>query len=160
MVRRAFNVNRLRLRGDWCTYCGLVATTDDHFPPLAFTGSTGAGFIIPCCHECNCVLGANHPNSFSGRVAYIKTKIRRRNRKVLAHIEWSDEELAQISPKLSREYAAWRTKRLEVQERLAWNAESYLCLIVQRSGFADLNASLGFSEGSAPLWLTRLEVLW
>lgn len=86
-----------------------------------------------------------------------KKSIETKHKKYLNHIEWSEEELNSMSLKFRKEFAAWKNLKHETINRLAWNARVYLSLIVKRSDFARLGASLGFSQESEPVWLMLLK---
>lgn len=149
---------RIRLRGSQCIYCGERSNSDDHWPPISYSGVSGKGFVFPCCIECNVLGNMFFPLSFTGRADYIKSAIRRKYKKYLNYIEWSDEELQQVSVKLRKEYIAWYEMKKITQERIAWNAIAYFSSIVLTSDFAHLSANLGFSEGSEPKWFIELRL--
>ena len=158
-VRFAFpNRFRIRLYGDRCIYCGEDANSDEHWPPLAASVSAGGGFILPACIECNCIAGAAYPTSFARRALFVKRRLRSKYHRFLSHIEWSEEELSELSPKLAREFRAWRGTKHIIHERLAWNALAYFANIVQTSDFAVLAASLDFSADNAPNWFAELRL--
>ena len=156
LMRSVNDFFRVRIRGSWCLYCGEVATTVDHFPPLAYAGANGRGVLLPACRECNSYLGARWPVSLEGRIIGAKSGLRKKYKKFIDHIPWSDEELQGMSTKLQKEYAGWRQKRNETLARLAWNAQTYLALIVQFNDFAALRVALGFSPENEPEWFTLL----
>jgi hypothetical protein len=153
-MSRRDNKNRLHIRGDRCLYCGLPATTEDHFPPASYAKS---GLLLPACRECNNLAGTEYPISLIDRSLHVKSRIRKRNLRFIRHIEWSDEELADLSELLQREYRAWREKKAEVNERLAWNAMGYFALIVRSKDFARLSASLNSSLESEQTWFEELK---
>lgn len=155
-MRIFFNAHRIRINGDQCVYCGQPATTDEHYPPIAATGATGDGLILPACSECNTLAGANFPYDFDRRVEYVKGKIKNKYRHALRSITWSEEELSELSPKLEKEFRAWSKLSEKTKERLAWNAISYLSLIVPPNAFVALNVKADGSENNEPIWLESL----
>lgn len=149
---------RVRLRGTDCIYCGERSNSEDHWPPVAYSGLYGHGFIFPCCIECNQLGHTAFPLSFVRRADYIKTAIRRKYSLYLKHIEWSDKELQGLSIKLRKEYESWQKMKKITQERIAWNAIAYFSSIVLTSDFVLLSANLSFLEGNEPSWFTELKL--
>jgi hypothetical protein len=154
--RRCAYQNRLRLRGDRCIYCGDLATAEDHWPPVAVTGEAGSGLLLPSCMECNAFAGAEFPYELRERMELVKRRLKTKYKKFLRHPEWSGKETRELSENLRREFRAWNEMKRVVNERLAWNAIDYFCLIAQGSDFVSLVARLGFSLGSEPRWLRLL----
>jgi hypothetical protein len=93
--RNSFDERRFRaaIKGDMCLYCGLVATTEDHFPPVSHSLR---GYLLPACAECNGLAGTNHPTNLKKRIAYVKEKLELKYKKLLAMPVWSKDELKQI----------------------------------------------------------------
>ena len=69
-----------------CHYCGVIATSIDHVPPLSVRAMlAGSGAIenyaikdVPACHECNSAIGANAPFHLVDRKRIAKNHIRRK----------------------------------------------------------------------------------
>lgn len=129
--------SRTVLHGDWCVYCGMLADTQDHFPPISLTSK---GLLLPCCRECNSLAGTSFGSDFYARSQLVKKKLAQRNRKSLKVAEWSADELDEIGPMMKKEVKTWQERRRIIHSRLAWNAESYLASIDKHSVFADLIA--------------------
>jgi hypothetical protein len=89
-----------------CVYCGVAANSVDHVPPRAARDrivSLGLAHRypfheVPACRECNSVLGARGLWTLTERRDYIKKALRRRYSDILRIPDWSDSELAQVSP--------------------------------------------------------------
>lgn len=149
---------RVLFRGNDCIWCGQVAQTVDHWPPLACTGPFAHGFRFPACTECNNIASTVYPYSFRGRANYVKEKIRSKYRKYLRHIEWCDEELEDLSPKSKREFKAWNEMKRTTYARIAWSAVAAFVNTAPDNDFVNLAASLGFSVDSAPKWFNVLKL--
>lgn len=131
---------RTIIHGDWCVYCGAIATTRDHFPPKSLTMR---GLLLPCCGECNSLAGTDNGTDFGLRADLVKIKLRKRYRKILMVSVWGSEELSEMGKSLKREIRTWQERRRIIQSRLAWNAEGYLASIDKDSAFAELIAECG-----------------
>lgn len=92
-----------------CIYCGLAGDTVDHIPPTSVRQTLidlGLASRYPftevrACKECNCAIGARPLWTIASRREYVKKWIERRYRKYLNIPDWSDLELARISPELA-----------------------------------------------------------
>jgi hypothetical protein len=100
---------------DVCFYCGLPANSIDHVVPqsvlymLEDTGHSTHGnrvMKVPCCHECNCLLGASCQSTLTERKKSLKDKLRHRYRKYLDLPDWTDQELSELGDHLRKEIFA------------------------------------------------------
>lgn len=109
-MSKAYNARHRALHGAYrlwefagkgCGYCGILASTHDHVPPLVVVSDLGlshfedAGIalvLIPACLECNVILGDRGGNTFDERKAYVKVRLRKRYAKYLRMPKWDDEE--------------------------------------------------------------------
>jgi len=117
---------RTKIKGLYCVYCGALADTEDHFPPVSETMS---GFLLPCCRECNSLAGSMHGRNFWERVKQVKAKLKKRHERDLRVPNWSSEELDEMGHDMQRDIKLCLDKRRIVQSRLAWNVEGYLASI-------------------------------
>lgn len=91
-----------------CVYCGLLAGTIDHVPPISVRPTLidlGLAARYPflevrACHECNVGLGARPLWTVAQRKQWIKGWLRRRHRKYLVIPDWTEEELAALGDEL------------------------------------------------------------
>jgi hypothetical protein len=89
-----------------CVYCGLTASTVDHVPPSSVRPTLihlGLALRFPfqevrACAECNSALGARPLWTVGSRRAYIKQWLRNRYARYLRIPDWTDSELAKLSP--------------------------------------------------------------
>jgi len=87
-----------------CFYCGDDSSiTRDHVIPV----SSGAGprsynskDTIPCCSECNSLLGNKSLTTVEERACYLAERIAERYRSTLKAQEFSESELLQLGPRL------------------------------------------------------------
>ena len=133
MVYMDTDVLRVRLDGAYCIYCGELAGTWEHFPPKSYSLR---GLVMPACQECNAFAGTDYPLDFSKRAELVKDKLRKKYRKNLKSIPWDDEEVSEIGRGLRRSIEIWRKQRKIAEQRIAWNAESYLASIDHTNAFA------------------------
>ncbi len=105
-----------------CWYCGEPADTKDHCPPLAAIGDgvrTDARWLIPCCSECNSLLGArSHTNPVMRRDA-ARNLIRTRYRRILQTPEWTDAEIKELDGRLKRTVLVAVRERSYLEARLS-----------------------------------------
>lgn len=127
--RGPVNEFRIRLRGEFCLYCGMIADTGDHFPPVNW-GRTGV--IIPACRECNSLAGTNHPLDLELRVDHVKNKLRKRHKKALNMPVWDADDLCGVRGNMRRDVNFWQEKRRVAHARVTWGYKPYLATIVPK----------------------------
>lgn len=113
-----------------CYYCGMPAGDIEHavprasLPDLQVLGiSTDEGsrtWTVASCRECNVLAGATLFPTLAQRKAYIKSRIRKRYRKIINCPRWTDSELAQLGYSLRTAVLETQAKRDEVIARLKW----------------------------------------
>ena len=117
-----------------CHYCGLPATDDDHVvprsviktyesiadPELLQSLKRHRTLVVPSCRECNCLAGATIQKTLEDRKRFIKTKLKKRYRKVLSMPDWNDDEIAVLGPELRQHIAASQELKRVVRQRLQW----------------------------------------
>jgi hypothetical protein len=86
-----------RLAEHACTYCGDIATTDDHVPPesiwpeLREHSPHVPRFITPACRDCNChILSDQGFWTIAERADFVARELQTR---VRDSAEWDDDEL-------------------------------------------------------------------
>ncbi len=131
------------ITGPGCVYCGLRATTSDHFVPISVVGMltecasihTGR-FLLPSCGECNALAGAKLFKTVAAKRRYIHDKLRRRHKHVLAVPAWSEAELEEMSWSLADYIRKGLEQRNVLLQRLAWRNTSNSSFVqIARIGF-------------------------
>ena len=115
-----------------CYYCGLPGDQIEHviprvvlrslndFPELKARFTRGRKLIVPACRECNTLLGASLQKTLQERKAYLKERLRRRYKRLLAMPVWEEYELEEMGPHLRQNIEANIKKAELIRERLAW----------------------------------------
>lgn len=111
-----------------CYYCGEPAGSVDHVVPQsmlemlrimgddavsAILARHGRRMTVPCCMECNSVLGNKYFDTLEKRKNYLKRRMRQRYKKILRTPDWSDRELSQLGDRL-QEYVITAIVRRDI----------------------------------------------
>lgn len=81
-----------------CFYCGEIASTKDHVPPLSRFHDYYAIYNqhrpiqVPCCGECNSLLGNTLQQNIYKRVEDLKIKLTTRYKKIMRYNDVWDED--------------------------------------------------------------------
>lgn len=108
-----------------CFYCGELATSMDHQPPIsrvedyrAFGLCTEVFVLVSCCNECN-YLGANHLHSdIVTRAEFINTKLRNKYKRKISIPDWTPEELSHMGPVMLNEIQTAIRLKIRIEDRL------------------------------------------
>lgn len=108
-----------------CTYCGEHADCYDHTIPIAYRHNTRSNnenrtYAVPCCTECNTVLGSAPFFTIRERADYILKKYLKRHKKIINHVEWCDEELEEMSSEFKRTIKATMKMKEVIKSRIMW----------------------------------------
>lgn len=87
---------RISTNWDRCYYCGDIAETLDHVPPISCADLRENHILIPCCRDCNVRLGNVFLIEIEDRCKYICKSLKRKHKKVLNMPDWTDEELDEL----------------------------------------------------------------
>jgi 5-methylcytosine-specific restriction endonuclease McrA len=148
--KSAFNQDRIRVSGASCLYCGDPATTEDHFPPITFTGR---GFLLPSCRLCNSMAGRVCSFHLPSRIRYVQEKLGNRLRSELRTPDWGDDELEELGEGLRREAERWQKLVSSAKRRNAWSAVAYLQSIAPEAASVLLDAECDITTWLAkPSW--------
>lgn len=160
MSRRCDKINRLRLNGSRCVYCGESATTDEHFPP--FSVNPVSGFILPACFECNGIASNKHAYNFKNRVEYVKSKIKRKNRDVLCLPQWQSYEINALDGNLKRMVSFGIELKRKTISRFEFDTLSYLALIDKDESFLRFTGYItqsSFALGIEPMTMIEEPII-
>ena len=112
---------------NYCTYCGsLYGETRDHLVPVAFshpTGRKGKASVsykdtVPCCVECNSLLGSTLLWGVQARAGYLLGVYQKRYKKLLSQPDWTKEDLEDIGPSLKKNISQAKLLKNEIKGRL------------------------------------------
>ena len=151
---RTTNEFRVRIDGKFCVYCGELAGALEHFPPASYSLH---GYLLPACHECNCMAGTSYPLDFQKRAELVNSKIRFKYRKELRVPEWSNSEMRPLRYNLKKGIEQWQKMQRIARERVAWSALAYLSNIDMNTDFAALDALKGITLESEESCLNERE---
>lgn len=138
---------RTVLTGKYCVYCGEIATTKDHFPPVI---NALAGYILPACSECNSIAGTEFPRDFIRRADYVKEKLQRKYSSILSEPPLEMDELLEKDEDTWLDALKHEVLRRRNHERIAWNAVSYLRLTAPTLAFVRSNAVMPTTIANVP----------
>lgn len=123
---------RLVCRDGICVYCGVPATTNDHFVPLSvLTMITDATTIIsgmvllPSCGECNSLASDRIFPTIASKRRYIHKKLAKRHAAVLAMPKWTEDELSDLGYALRDFVIKGQVQRDWLIQRLQWRNTSH-----------------------------------
>jgi len=76
--------------------------------------------IVPCCHECNCLLGASFQETIAERKKYLKQRLRHKYRAILKIPHWTEEEINELGYVLKQDLLCTLKKKEMLLLRLKW----------------------------------------
>lgn len=99
--------------GDCCRYCGACAESIDHAYPISLLAIEAEIYgwksvwdmpfdlrrhvkVVPCCSECNNHLGNKRIFGIKNRKKSVNKYLKKKYKKYLQKIEWSDDELLEL----------------------------------------------------------------
>lgn len=86
-----------------CFYCGDTSSiTRDHVIPISTVGARNydARDVVPCCSECNSLLGNKSITTVEDRASYLAERLAKRYKSVLASEAFSEDELEGLGANL------------------------------------------------------------
>lgn len=111
-----------------CFYCGIPADTQDHQPPISkfqeyrdLCLEHGFFVKVPCCRECNSLLGDTPTESLIDRDMLAKNLLMNRYRKTLEVGDWDAEEIMELGANLRSTVLKGYRQAQFVEERLDWS---------------------------------------
>jgi hypothetical protein len=114
-----------KFQSESCYYCGQPANSIDHVPPRSTRKMYDRSNVpcpykfyeLPACRECNAALNDNLCTPRE-RKAYIGDWLRRRYKQILNMPNWTDEELAELSPALKSRVIDNLRLRAQIKARI------------------------------------------
>ena len=110
---------------DPCFYCGEVADTIDHCPPISkidayrMIGLEREEYLrVKCCRECNALLGDSLQDDILDRERHLKGRMERKYRRHLSFGDWTPEELAGVGSSLRKMLRGSSKLRRVIEDRL------------------------------------------
>jgi len=91
-----------------CFYCGDLASTIDHCPPISFCEIKNKNWFeekklkfykVVCCSSCNTKLGDRSLLTLHERTLFILSKLENATNKL---VHWSDDEIKEMSPMFTK----------------------------------------------------------
>jgi hypothetical protein len=106
-----------------CTYCGSVWDLGrDHVIPTSYLRTKRAfrgDWCVPCCSECNSLLGAELLFNVPDRAAWVHELINRKYRTLLCSLQWDQDEIDELGYNLKIVVEGEKARRAEMLRRLA-----------------------------------------
>lgn len=113
--------------GTNCTYCGVPATAWDHYKrPYCHDHIGGswrsAGYnpaeVIPCCKNCNSILGPVWMPGIAPRARFIRKRLIEKHARLLRSPDWSEEDYEHLQPRMEKFVRVMQRRKLIVRGRL------------------------------------------
>lgn len=104
-----------------CTYCGAWdGNNRDHVVPASYNQNKKHFNCdtVPCCGECNVLLGDRLYFTVPSRAAYLLGTYERRYKKLLSQPDWSDEEIEELGPSMRTSIIQSMKDKKEVRRQL------------------------------------------
>ena len=83
-----------------CFYCGEIADTLDHIPPLSLAENYSQNHnhvLVRCCSECNDIAYNENHSCIEDRIDFIKSKMTKKYKKKIAVAsKWNDQDLSEV----------------------------------------------------------------
>ena len=110
-----------------CAYCGNMAQSEDHIPPLKWMYALGSDhfrkrkilcILVPACRECNSSLSDRKIFNLKDRCAYLLGRYSRKYRRFLRGQKWRQEELDELGRNLRDYVTNFATCQLGIDRRV------------------------------------------
>ena len=76
--------------------------------------------LVPCCRECNSILGATVQETLHERKQYLKDRLKQKHKKLLESPDWAEDELSSLGPTLRGAVERFAAEKLILRQRIAW----------------------------------------
>lgn len=105
-----------------CFYCGDLADSRDHITPHSALVEPNRLFdgreTVPCCRECNSLLGDHEPHNLPRRIQYLIAAMIRKYDLDIMIPEWADVELEELGYSLRSAVRGKMRRRQRALERV------------------------------------------
>lgn len=107
-----------------CAYCGETADSMDHVVPVStLAGGRSAAtrdreHCVPCCRECNSLLGDRGGDTVGSRAGYLAAVYRVRYAQALAQPHWFEDEIDELGPNLRAEVERALSAKRSAQDKI------------------------------------------
>jgi hypothetical protein len=108
-----------------CTYCKESADTLDHVIPHTYVAKNSKqprtyskAEVVPCCRECNNLLGPDLYFTIAERADYLYTTYKKRYKKLLSIPQWDKDDIGELNNKLKKYVKASLKEKKRVQTRI------------------------------------------
>ena len=115
-------------QGNACVYCGWLADSIDHAPPVTWAFSLGSEYFykrkielvkVPACRECNIELASKKLFTVKERTVYLAERYRHKYVSLLYGRPWSARELDELTGNLKRDLTTWAQLQHVIHRRIA-----------------------------------------
>ena len=116
--------------GDRCYYCGIVADSVDHCPPINALYCMGSEYYnrkgiflvkVPACRECNSALGAKLLETLASRRQYMRIWLDKRYEQLITLPKWSNDEFEELGDGLHEFIGDREGLRHWIAARVEWS---------------------------------------
>ena len=108
-----------------CTYCGDIADSLDHVVPHSYARLNASDkryyakkYCVPCCRECNNLLGNKLFHTVWQRAEYLEKKYKSRYKKILSLPEWDAEDIQEMGHNMRHVIEAGQKDKKETLRRI------------------------------------------
>ncbi len=112
--------------GTPCTYCGGIATVNDHVVSVELLRPQGGttyyqegDWVVPACNECNLMLSDRMLHTVPLRAAFLYKRYLDKYRKLRTTASWTDEEIEELKGTFKQLVIETRLIQAELDHRLA-----------------------------------------
>ena len=111
-----------------CCYCGNVAESKDHIPPLVWIDALGPSWFdergllvvwVPSCLECNNYLGSRKLFTIRERTIYLIGKYEEKYKSFRRNTAWEDDDLKGLTGRLKIEMANFKVIQDGIDRRIS-----------------------------------------
>ena len=126
-MQRSHSLFQKIANGGICVYCGVPATTIDHFVPISVVASISsllntktARVLIPSCGECNCIASDKIFPTVGAKRRYVQKRLAAKYRLLTLSPDWTEDELDELEYVLQDFIRGQQRKKQWLLARLSW----------------------------------------